>query len=107
MLSCVHANNTFLCHNIFNICQRHDDKASATTGATLVATPEQLRLQHSAAANAPKQHTQAPEQARQSNSAIASARADDMQIEGLDEHQWIVSYVTKLKKLKNSINLSK
>ena len=96
MLSCVHANNTFLCHNIFNICQRHDDKASATTGATLVATPEQLRLQHSAVASA-------PEQVRQSNSAIA----DDMQIEGLDEHQWIVSYVTKLKKLKNSINLSK
>ena len=93
MLSCVHANNTFLCHNIFNICQRHDDKASATTGATSVATPEQLRLQHSAVASA-------PEQARQSNSAIASAR-------GLDEHQRIVSCVTKLKKLKNSINLSK
>ena len=96
MLSCVHANNTFLCHNIFNICQRHDDKASATTGATSVATPEQLRLQHSAVASA-------PEQVRQSNSAIA----DDMQIEGLDEHQRIVSCVTKLKKLKNSINLSK
>ena len=96
MLSCVHANNTFLCHNIFNICQRHDDKASATTGATSVATPEQLRLQHSAVASA-------PEQVRQSNSAIA----DDMQIEGLDEHQRIVSCVTKLKKLKNSINMSK
>ena len=96
MLSCVHANNTFLCHNIFNICQRHDDKASVTTGATSVATPEQLRLQHSAVASA-------PEQVRQSNSAIA----DDMQIEGLDEHQRIVSCVTKLKKLKNSINMSK
>ena len=100
MLSCVHANNTFLCHNIFSICQRHDDKASTTTGATSAATTEQLRLQHSAAASA-------PEQARQSNNAIASARADDMQIEGLDEHQRIVSCVTKLKKLKNSINLSK
>ena len=100
MLSCVHANNTFLCHNIFSICQRHDDKASATIGATSTATPEQLRLQHSAVASA-------PEQARQSNSAIASARADDMQIEGFDEHQRIVSCVTKLKKLKRSINLSK
>ena len=100
MLSCVHANNIFLCHNIFSICQRHDDKAFATTGAISTATPEQLRLQHSAAASA-------LEQARQLNSAIASARADDMQIEGLDEHQRIVSCVTKLKKLKNSINLSK
>ena len=108
MLSHAHANNTFLCHNVFSICQRHDDKTSAaTTGATSAATPEQLRLQHGAAASAPEQHTQAPEQARQSNSAIASARADDMQIEGLDEHQGIVSCVTKLKKFKNSINLSK
>ena len=103
MLSHAHANNTFLCHNVFSICQRHDDKTSTTTGATSAATPEQLRLQHSAAASAPEQHTQAPEQARQSN----SARADDMQIEGLDEHQGIVSCVTKLKKFKNSINLSK
>ena len=103
MLSHAHANSTFLCHNVFSICQRHDDKTSTTTGATSAATPEQLRLQHSAAASAPEQHTQAPEQARQSN----SARADDMQIEGLDEHQRIVSCVTKLKKFKNSINLPK
>ena len=107
MLSRAHANSTFLCHNVFSICQRHDDKTSTTTGATSAATPEQLRLQHSAAASAPEQHTQALEQARQSNSAIASAKADDMQIEGLDEHQGIVSCVTKLKKFKNSINLSK
>nr|POF15116.1 hypothetical protein CFP56_67565 [Quercus suber] len=89
------------------ICQRNDDKTSATTGATLAATPEPLRLQHNAAASALEQHTQAPKQARQSNSAIASARVDDMRTEGLDEHQGIVSCVTKLKKLKNSINLSK
>ena len=75
MLSHAHANSTFLCHNVFSICQRHDDKTSTTTSA---ATPEQLRLQHSAAASAPKQHTQALEQARQSNSAITSARANDM-----------------------------
>ena len=63
MLSHAHAKNTFLCHNVFSICQRHDDKTAAITGATSATTPEQLRLQHSAAASAPEQHTQAPEQA--------------------------------------------
>ncbi|KAF3943768.1 hypothetical protein CMV_029704 [Castanea mollissima] len=85
----------------------HVDKISSAAGLTLAATPEQLRLQHSAAASAPEQHKHAPEQARQSDDAIASARVEDMQIEGLNEHQRIVSCVTQLKKLKNSTNLSK
>ncbi|XP_075668974.1 uncharacterized protein LOC142638794 [Castanea sativa] len=56
-------NDSDLSMESFSICQRHDDKTSATTGATSAATPEQLRLQHSAAATAPEQHTRAPEQA--------------------------------------------
>ena len=69
--------------------QRHD-------GATSVAKPEQLRLPHSA----PKQPRQAPEQTRQLDNAIASTGADDAKLEGLDNHQGVVSCVTKLKQLR-------
>ena len=88
-------------------CQRRDEKTSPAAGATSAATPAQLRLQHSAADSAPERHKHASEQARQSDDAIASARVANMKIEGLNDHQRIVSCVTQLKKLKHSTNMSK